>query len=64
MPPAAVPHGRAKQSSETGLCGDCRMVLWVPGQRDQYSGTFVSSSNTEYKTRGVAMLLNVVLTPG
>ena len=29
--PAVVPHGRAKQSSGTGLCGDCRMVLWVPG---------------------------------
>ena len=35
---AAIPHGRAKQSSGTGLCGDCRMVLWVPGPRDQYSG--------------------------
>ena len=36
--PAAVPHGRAKQSSGARPCGDCRMVLLVPGPRDQCSG--------------------------
>ena len=36
--PAATRHGRAKQSSGTGPCGDCRTVLWVPGPRGQYSG--------------------------
>ena len=28
---AAVRHGRARQTSEPGPCGDCRRVLWVPG---------------------------------
>ena len=36
--PAAVRHGRARQSSGTGPCGNCRMILWVPGPRGQYSG--------------------------
>ena len=27
--PAAVHHGRARQSSWTGRCRDCRRVLWV-----------------------------------
>ena len=36
--PAAVHHGRARQSSGTGPCGYCRRVLWVPGPLDQYSG--------------------------
>ena len=61
-PPAAVRHGRARPSSRTGLCGDCRMVLWVAGPLGQYSGKFVLSRNLEYKTMGVAMWLNVVLT--
>ena len=34
----AVCHGRARQSSGTGSCWDCRRVLWVPGPRGQYSG--------------------------
>ena len=33
MPLAAVRHGRARQTSESGPYGDCRRVLWV-----QYSG--------------------------
>ena len=33
-----VCHGRARQSSGTGPCGDCIRVLWVPGPRSQYSG--------------------------
>ena len=37
VPPAAVRHGRSRQSSGTGPCGDCRRVLWVPGPRSQYS---------------------------
>ena len=35
---AAVRHGRARQTSESGPCGDCRRLLWVPGPRGQYSG--------------------------
>ena len=38
VPLAAVRHGRARQTSESGPCGDCRRVLWVPGPRGQYSG--------------------------
>ena len=34
MPPAAVRHGRARQSSGTGACGGC----WIPGPQGQYSG--------------------------
>ena len=35
---AAVRHGRSRQTSEPGPCGDCRRVLWVPGPWGQYSG--------------------------
>ena len=35
---AAICHGRARQTSEPGPCGDCRRVLWVPGPWGQYSG--------------------------
>ena len=28
VPLAAVRHGRARQTSESGPCGDCRRVLW------------------------------------
>ena len=38
VPPAAVRHGRARQSSGPGPCGDCGRALWVPGPRGQYSG--------------------------
>ena len=38
VPLAAVRHGRARQTSESGPCGDCRRGLWVPGPRGQYSG--------------------------
>ena len=64
VPPAAVHHGRARQSSRTGPCGDCRRVLWVPGPWGQYSGKIRSNENPGYKTRGVAKELNIVLTPG
>ena len=64
VPPAAVHHGRARQTSGTGPCGDCRRVLWLPGPWDQYSGKIVLSRNLGYKTRGFTMWLNVVLTPG
>ena len=38
MPLAAVRHGRARQTSESGPCGDCRRVQWVPGPQGQYLG--------------------------
>ena len=28
VPLAAVRHGKARQTSESGPCGDCRRVLW------------------------------------
>ena len=31
-------QGRARQSSGVRPCGDCRMVLWEPVPRGQYSG--------------------------
>ena len=36
--PAPLRHGRARQISVTGPCGDCRRVLRIPGPRGQYSG--------------------------
>ena len=38
VPLVAVRHGRARQTSESGPCGDCRGVLGVLGPRGQYSG--------------------------
>ena len=38
VPPAAVRHGRARQSAGTGPCGDCRKIPCVPGPWDQCSG--------------------------
>ena len=39
MPLAAVRHERARQSSATAPCGNCRRVLGVPDPLDQYSWT-------------------------
>ena len=38
VPPAAVRHRRARQSSGTGPCGDCRKIPCVPGPCDKCSG--------------------------
>ena len=38
VPLAAVRHRRARQTSESRPCGDCRGVLLVLGPRGQYSG--------------------------
>ena len=35
--PAAVRHGRARQTSGTEPCEDYRRVMWLPGPRGQYS---------------------------
>ena len=50
--PAAVCHGRARQSSGTGQCGDCRRVLWLPNPRSQYSGKIRFIEKPRYKTMG------------
>ena len=65
VPLAAVRHGRARRSSGTRPCGYCRRVLWVPGPAGQYSGKirFIEKPGVEDEG-GVAMWLNVVLTPG
>ena len=53
---------QAKIGDGTG--GDCKRFLWVPGPRVSIRGKFVLSRNQGYTTRGVAMRLIVVLTPG
>ena len=63
VPLAAVRHGRARQTSESGPCGDCRRVLWVPGPWGQYSGKIRFIEKRGVQDEGFAMLLNVVLTP-
>ena len=52
VPLAAVRHGRARQTSEPGPCGNCRRVLWVPGPRVPIRGKLFLSRNLGYKTRG------------
>ena len=64
VPLAAVRHGRARQTSESGPCGDCRRGLWVPGPRGQYSGKIRFNEKRGVQVEGVAKLLNIVLTPG
>ena len=59
MPLAVVCHGRARRCSGTGPCVDCTRVLWVQGRGVSIRGKIVLSRNPEYKTRGVAMRLNV-----
>ena len=51
-------HWKARQTSGTVPCGDCRRVLWVSGLRGQYSGkiSFIEKPCTRL---GVAMWLNV-----
>ena len=63
MPQAAVHTGRARQTSGTGPYGDCRWVLWVPGPWSQYSGKIRFIEKRGVQNEGVAMLLNVVVTP-
>ena len=54
VPPAAVRHGRAGQSSGTGSCGDCRRVPWVPGPQGQYSGIIRFIEKPGVQDEGVA----------
>ena len=56
---AAVCYGKARQTSESGLCWVCRRVLWVPGPRGQCSGKvrFILKRRVQDETK-------VVLTPG
>ena len=63
VPPAAVHPGRARQCSGTGPCGYCRKILWAPGPRGQYSGKIRFIEKSGVQDEGVAMWLNVVLTP-
>ena len=50
--PAAVCHGRARQSSGPGPCGDCRRFLWLPNPQGQYSGKIRFIEKPGYKTMG------------
>ena len=58
--PAAVCHGKARQNSGTGPCGDCRMFPWVPGPRGQNSGIIRFIEKPGVQNKGVAMWLSVM----
>ena len=62
VPPAVVRHERARQSSGTWPCGDCRRVLWVPGPGGQCSEKIRLIEKPGAQDKGVAMWL--VLTRG
>ena len=55
VPLAAVRHGRARQTSESEPCGDCRRVLWVPGPRGQNSGKIRFIEKRGVQDEGIAM---------
>ena len=52
VPPAMVRHARARQSSVTGPCGDCRKIPYVPGPRGQCSGKIRFVEKPRDKIRG------------
>ena len=54
VPLAAIRHGRAEQTSESGLCGDCRRGLWVPDPWCQYSGKIRFIEKHGVQEEGVA----------
>ena len=64
VPPSAVHHGRARQILGTGLCGYCRMVLWVPSPRGHCSEKIRFIEKPGVHDEGVAMWLKVDLTSG
>ena len=61
VPQAEARHGRARQSSGTEQCGDCRRSFVCLIRGVSIRGNLGLSRNTEYKTRRVDMWLNVVL---
>ena len=61
---AAVCYGTARHISGSESCGNCRRVLWVPDPWGQYWGKIVLSRTLGYKTREVAIWLNVFVSPG
>ena len=62
-PPAAVHYERARQTSWTETCGYCRRAQCVPGPRGQYSVKICFIEKPRVQDEGVAMWLNVVMTP-
>ena len=63
-PPAAVRHGRARQSSGMDRVGIAEGSCGYQAHGFSIRGKFVLSKNPGYKATRVAMWLNVVLTPG
>ena len=52
VPLAVVRHGRARQSSGTGPCGDCRVLyLWVPGLQVSIRGEICFSEKPGVQAR-------------
>ena len=64
VPPAAVRHGRTRKTSGTGLHGIVEGSCGYRARGVSIRRKFVLSRNLWYKTRGVAIWINVVLTPG
>ena len=60
-PRSGTPLERQAKYRDVTVWKLCRRVLWVPGPLGKYSAIIVLSRNLAYKTRGVAMWLNVVL---
>ena len=50
--PISVRQGRARQTSGTGPCWDCRRISWVLGPRGQYSGKIRLLSSKRVLSRG------------
>ena len=62
--PSSGTSRESQQSSGTGPCGYCRGVLRVPSPVGQYSAKIRFIKTPGIQDEGIAMLLNVVLTPG
>ena len=61
--PSSGSPRESQQTSGTRPCGKCRKDLWVSGPRCQYSGKIRFIEKPGVQDEGVAMWLNVVLTP-
>ena len=59
-----APYGKARQTSETGPCGDCRRFRVLRTRGVSIGRKIVLSRSLGYKMREIAICLNVNLTPG
>ena len=64
--PGAPSIGTSRESQanfKDGAVWGCRKVQWVPGPRGQYSGKIRFVEKSGLQDEGLAMWLNVILTP-